>query len=46
VKGVKFEQLTATLTPSLDFGKAPQTPVDQVLDLLRELKGASPKKEE
>jgi hypothetical protein len=37
LKSVGFARLAATLTPSFDFGKAPITPVEQLVELIKEL---------
>jgi len=37
LEGVGFVQLAASLTPSFDFGKAPSTPVEQIVELARQL---------
>jgi hypothetical protein len=37
VKDVGFAELTAALTPTFDFGRAPETPIEQVLQLVRQV---------
>ena len=39
IKDVGFVELTAALTPTFDFGKAPETPIEQVLQLVRQTAG-------
>jgi hypothetical protein len=49
MKQVGAPDLTAPLAPSLDFGKAPVTPIEHVIELVRLLAGdrlKSPEKSE
>lgn len=40
---IGFVELATVLTPRMDFGKAPQTPIEQVIELVRVLARADPK---
>ena len=46
LKKVGFADLAASLTPSLDFGKAPATPIEQIIELARQLSGDKSKSSE
>lgn len=38
VESIGFDRLMSALTPTFDFGKSPQTPIDQIIALMRELR--------
>lgn len=40
LSAVGFVELSQALTPSFDFGKAPATPMDQAIELARQILGA------
>jgi hypothetical protein len=46
LKKVGFIDLAASLTPSLDFGKAPSTPIEQIIELARHIAGDKSKSSE